>query len=163
MHIHPSFRYYPNLENDIALVKLNRKVTLGLKIRTVCLPNEDFAKPGAFGTVAGWGVTETHLPSPILRHSAYKIQNNDLCNRTANSGFSQKIMFCAGDGKGHSDTCYGDSGGSVVRNVLVNGQLRWVTIGIVSWGEGCAVEGKYGYYTRLKPFVEWIVFKTSKC
>ncbi|KAK3730729.1 hypothetical protein QZH41_005007 [Actinostola sp. cb2023] len=49
----------------------------------------------------------------------------------------------------------------MVRNVLVNGRRRWVTVGLVSWGEGCALKGKYGYYTRLQPFVYWIRHKMN--
>jgi len=163
VHVHPGYRHAPYYENDIALVKLNQTVHLSPYVRTVCLPmtNEDLAKPGAVGTLAGWGKTESGLHSSTLHHSTYMIQNNTFCDRATNYFFNSTVTFCAGDGKGKRDTCHGDSGGSMVRNVLVNGRRRWVTVGLVSWGEGCALKDKYGYYTRLQPFVDWIRHKMN--
>ncbi len=47
------------------------------------------------------------------------------------------------------DTCQGDSGGPMVgRNALG----RWVQVGIVSWGLGCARAGYPGVYTQISTF-----------
>ena len=66
------------------------------------------------------------------------------------------MTFRAGDGKGGSDTCQGDSGGAFVREIRRRRKLQWVVAGTVSWGEGCAQKDKYGYYTRVYPFIDWI-------
>lgn len=36
------------------------------------------------------------------------------------------------------------------------GENRWYQIGIVSWGEGCDRDGKYGFYTHLFRMSRWL-------
>jgi len=33
---------------------------------------------------------------------------------------------------------------------------RWYQMGIVSWGEGCDRDGKYGFYTHLFRMNRWM-------
>ena len=33
---------------------------------------------------------------------------------------------------------------------------RYFSYGMVSWGDGCANEGKFGVYVRMENFVNWI-------
>lgn len=61
-------------------------------------------------------------------------------------------MFCAGYDKKAMDSCRGDSGGP---HVTAYKNTHFIT-GIVSWGEGCAKEGKYGVYTQVSKFIKWI-------
>lgn len=61
-------------------------------------------------------------------------------------------MFCAGYLDVSMDACSGDSGGPFV----VNYRGTWFLTGIISWGERCAARGKYGVYTRLGNFLNWI-------
>ena len=129
---------------------------------------QDLAVPGEAGNVAGWGVTvaakhktEDVLKkvSQFLQESAFTVQEDSLCRNKTQYYFDSNTTFCAGDGKGGNDTCMGDNGGPFVREGLMNAQekdYRWMAAGIVSWGEGCAQKDKYGYYTRVWPFVDWI-------
>lgn len=165
---HPEYNKN-NYINDIALVKLKQPVELSRFVRTVCLPKkdeDDLAVPEKYGYATGWGaikavkrfqdVTDDDRNSKVLKYSSYQIQTNGLCSNRTKYAFVSKVSFCAGDGKGGNDTCYGDSGGAFVREGKRGDVYRWVATGLVSWGEGCAQKDKYGYYTRVHPFIDWI-------
>ena len=165
--VHPIFkpRGLPFFDGDIALIKLNQEVELSNFVRTVCLPDKslgDLAIPKTRGTVAGWGVTRplrrgefAHLSeiSKVLRHVSFSIQSDQLCINKSGIQVNTTTAFCAGDGRGGDDACQGDSGGACVREL---GNSKWVVIGVVSWGNGCAQKDQYGYYTRIHPFLDWI-------
>jgi V8-like Glu-specific endopeptidase len=75
-----------------------------------------------------------------------KTNSNDYC-KTAYGGFSEDIMLCAGDEV--YDSCVGDSGGPIM---TASGQQ----VGIVSFGDGCAKQGKPGVYSRVSHVIPWI-------
>lgn len=68
-----------------------------------------------------------------------------------------QTTLCAGLRKGGKDSCQGDSGGPLV----VRDGKDWVQAGVVSWGAGCAKPGKYGVYTNVGAFTDWIQAKTG--
>jgi len=59
--------------------------------------------------------------------------------------FVQGDMICAADTK--KDSCYGDSGGPLLRKG--NFPDEDIAFGIVSWGYGCAQPGYPGVYSRI--------------
>jgi secreted trypsin-like serine protease len=61
-------------------------------------------------------------------------------------------MLCAGGAK--ADACQGDSGGPLVLRSKTEGD---VLVGIVSWGESCGKQFKYGVYTRVDAHRAWIL------
>uniref|UniRef100_A0A4W5PLK8 Vitamin K-dependent protein C n=1 Tax=Hucho hucho TaxID=62062 RepID=A0A4W5PLK8_9TELE len=67
-------------------------------------------------------------------------------------------MFCAGYDKEKKDACQGDSGGPHVTRY----RDTWFVTGVVSWGEGCAREGKYGIYTQVSKYIDWIRYKLNR-
>ena len=166
--VYDEFKYGSSVDFDIALVKLSRKAQLNTLVRTLCIPQKDegdLAIPRTDGIVAGWGMTRAlrygDLPKPpylskVLRHASLTIQRDQLClNKTAVT-YNSTMAFCAGDRKGKRSSCKGDSGGAFVREIKRGRNVQWVAVGIVSWGEGCAERDKYGYFTRVYPFIEWI-------
>ena len=156
--------------NDIALIKLSKRVELGPFVRTLCIPENDegdLAIPKKYGIATGWGVTQALKPgqqpkpgkrySTRLQYSVFIIQSDQLCsNKSVLQPFNSTVAFCAGDGKGRNDTCYGDDGGAFIREAKRGDEYRWVATGLVSWGFGCAQKDQYGYYTRVYPFTDWI-------
>ncbi len=65
-------------------------------------------------------------------------------------------QICAGEYNGGKDTCQGDSGGAIYTADFINNKLKFVAVGVVSYGEGCAQRGKPGIYTRISAFLPWI-------
>ncbi len=60
--------------------------------------------------------------------------------------------ICAGDVAGGKDACQGDSGGPL----FLSSDGRFVQVGIVSWGEGCARPKLPTIYTRVALYADWI-------
>ena len=170
--IHPG--YHDDVkENDIALVKLSTKVTLSPHVRKVCLPESansstccDNLRPGSQGFVAGWGWTQVlrpgetgnseHSLSAVLKHARFKIQDAELCRNSTNYHFNESLNFCAGSDKHGVGPCRGDSGGPFVMKIFQGSEWKWVAMGLVSWGEGCGIQGRYTFYTKLTTYADWI-------
>lgn len=150
-------------DNDIALVELDHPVSFTGRILPVCIPPPGFMvqhmSPGSIGTVTGWGFQqERGPPSRSLQEVHVPLVDGTECNKS--SAFSiTPNMFCAGYEQSYlGDTCKGDSGGPFV----VQFQQRWYIVGIVSWGEGCSRPLKYGIYTRVDRYYDWIIKHTSE-
>lgn len=171
--IHP--RYHDDFkDNDIALVKLSSRVTLGRYVRKICLPDQDSVTPGSTGHVAGWGATQVLNPGELetrdpkqsssaeLQTAQFQIQNMERCRNSTDYHFNESLNFCAGSDKPGVGICKGDSGGPFVMNILQGGTMKWVAVGLVSWGEGCGIFGRYTFYTRLEPYMDWIHQYTRK-
>ncbi|XP_078695040.1 uncharacterized protein LOC144923987 isoform X3 [Branchiostoma floridae x Branchiostoma belcheri] len=163
--VHPDFNG-DTYESDIALLKLaGPEVTFTEYILPICLSDvvaaRRLVRSGQTGTVTGWGAVEDGGPySTTLMKVSLPLVSLGRCRR-AHPQFAADIsknMFCAGRTSGGRDACEGDSGGPFA--AYDNG--RWVLLGLVSWGDGCALQGKYGVYTRVHRFREWIVTYVEK-
>ncbi|XP_068506011.1 coagulation factor X [Syngnathus scovelli] len=155
--------YRPDtFHNDIALLKLATPIKFSKYILPACLPDPDFAEKVLMvqkdGLVSGFGRLAQNLPtSTILQRLTVPYVPQQTCKESSNFRISTH-MFCAGYDKIAMDSCRGDSGGP---HVTVYKNTYFVT-GIVSWGEGCAKEGKYGIYTQVSKFNKWIRYAMKK-
>lgn len=163
--VHPKYNWKVNLNRDIALLHMRRPVTFTDEIHPVCLPSKKVAKflmtEGFKGRVTGWGnLKETwtstrNLPT-VLQQIHLPIVDQDICRSSTSIKITDN-MFCAGykpeDFK-RGDACEGDSGGPFV--MKFPDENRWYQMGIVSWGEGCDRDGKYGFYTHLFRMSRWM-------
>ncbi|XP_070598216.1 cationic trypsin-3-like [Erythrolamprus reginae] len=144
---HPQYNSLA-LDNDIMLIKLSKQATLNSRVSAVRLPS-GCPSTGATCLISGWGNTlssGTHKPD-LLQCLNAPILSQSQCTK-AYPGQITNNMFCAGFLEGGKDSCQGDSGGPVV----CSGVLQ----GIVSWGHGCAQQGKPGVYTKVCNYVAWI-------
>lgn len=132
--------------DDWAVVRLERDLSLPT------LPvTPDDVDEGTF-TVMGWGQTrETALRQERrLHYATVPTIPDDECAaayRGAGVELVRDESICAG--RHGVDTCQGDSGGPMVRRDRAG---RWVQVGIVSWGLGCARDGYFGVYTQISKF-----------
>ncbi|XP_043928575.1 coagulation factor X [Protopterus annectens] len=143
-------------DNDIAVVKLEDEIKFNPQVIPVCLPNKDFSENVLMkqenAVISGFGrIHERGLQSTKLRKLHVPYIERTKCVESSSFHVTQN-MFCAGYETEVKDACQGDSGGPHV--TAFNG-IHFIT-GIVSWGEGCAREGKYGIYTKVSKYLPWI-------
>uniref|UniRef100_G3TV86 Coagulation factor IX n=1 Tax=Loxodonta africana TaxID=9785 RepID=G3TV86_LOXAF len=141
--------------HDIALLELDKPLTLNSYVTPICVADREytniFLKFGS-GYVSGWGkVFNRGRSASILQYLRIPLVDRAMCLRSTKFTIYNN-MFCAGYQEGGKDSCQGDSGGPHVTEVE---GISFLT-GIISWGEECAVKGKYGIYTKVSRYVNWI-------
>ncbi|MEH1125978.1 serine protease [Micromonospora sp. CPCC 206061] len=144
--------------DDWALVQLAEDLDLPL----LRIATDRTYDRGTF-TVMGWGATREGgvRQQWHLREVDVPFVSDKTCGRPYRDlgyGFVAKKMLCAGDPRrGGIDACQGDSGGPLVRR---DGSGRWIQVGIVSWGYGCARKGYAGVYTQVSTVARTIARKS---
>uniref|UniRef100_H3AJ49 Vitamin K-dependent protein C n=1 Tax=Latimeria chalumnae TaxID=7897 RepID=H3AJ49_LATCH len=145
-------------ENDIAMLHLQNSVTYGQSILPICLPIKELAEnvlvqEGSNVTVSGWGTQDkvTNARSRVLQFIEIPIASHSHCRQVMENAVSAN-MLCAGIMGDTKDACSGDSGGPMVKRY----KRTWFLVGLVSWGEGCGEENKYGVYTKVSNYLTWI-------
>ncbi|KAM6220906.1 transmembrane protease serine 11F-like [Rhynchocyon petersi] len=158
--IHENY-YRGTNENDIALAQLATGVEFSNIIQRVCLPDSSIKLPPktsvfvtGFGSIVDDGPTQNKL-----RQARVETISTDVCNRKdVYDGLITPGMLCAGFMEGKIDACKGDSGGPLV---YPDKRDIWYLVGIVSWGQSCALPKKPGVYTRVTMYRDWIAAKTG--
>uniref|UniRef100_A0A4W5RCW6 Vitamin K-dependent protein C n=1 Tax=Hucho hucho TaxID=62062 RepID=A0A4W5RCW6_9TELE len=154
---HPLYDSQQSLYNhDIALLRLHTPITFSSHARPICLgPKvfaEDLVKDQSPATVSGWGRTRFQgATSHLLQKVEVPFTERTSCKDSSSARIT-KYMFCAGYAHVAKDSCQGDSGGPHTNRY----HDTWFLTGIVSWGEECAKDGKYGVYTRVSHYYRWI-------
>jgi secreted trypsin-like serine protease len=137
--------------DDWAVVRLDRE----LRLPTI-RPSTGGAYDRGVFTVLGWGATrEGGAAQRRLRAAKVPFVSDERCDRAYGWSGHDVVgskMICAGDlRRGGVDSCQGDSGGPLVRR---DDAGRWVQVGIVSWGNGCARPGFPGVYTQVSAYAD---------
>lgn len=117
-------------------------------------------RAGQEATVTGWGLTDTDLPQRPDRLHAVQVPmlSSEECEISYGpSLFDPNVNLCAGV-KG-ADSCQGDSGGPLFRQLPGRGVVYQK--GIVSLGEGCALQGAPGVYVSLSSADLWATLSES--
>ncbi|XP_053669195.1 CLIP domain-containing serine protease B4-like [Anopheles marshallii] len=145
-------------KNDIALIRFTRSVQYSDTVRPICLPlsaslrNRDHV--GRPSYAVGWGKTENGTASKMKLKVEMNVTSSQECARAYQRGgiLLKTTHMCAGGVRG-KDTCSGDSGGPLMRQIAG----AWYLIGVVSFGlNKCGTAGEPGVYTNVAEYVDWI-------
>lgn len=142
---------------DAALLRLSSPLDLSgntaSAIAMATVADAPSHAPGTTSLVSGWGTLSPGGSTPtILQSVNVPIVSNAQAEQAYGPLTSDQIA--AGDlVDGGEDACQGDSGGPlVVMNAPGGPQL----VGIVSWGQSCALASHPGMYARVSSFVDWV-------
>ena len=147
--------------NDIALIRLAENIPRGRRVQLSSERTDRvFARPGLCATITGWGtMAEDAGGSDTLQRADLPIVATPACN----DAYPDQVTshnICAGYALGGVDSCQGDSGGPLI--VRHGDSARFVQVGIVSSGTGCARPGYPGIYTRVSKYIGWIQSHTGR-
>ena len=156
---HPGFNASAQYMDDIALVKLSRKVPrsrrLSRYIQRVTLPEMNdvsFPEPGENCVTMGWGCTSSGgAPSSVARQVEMPIYSDRQCQAHYNL-VSMDRRLCAGYRNREMGVCKGDSGSPLICR---RGRDR-VLAGIVSFTSRNRPESYPAGFTRVKDYLPWI-------
>lgn len=153
----------PKLQNDLALIKLNRNIVFNDFVKPICLMSGKLLQKNFLGQtaeVAGWGIYDINEPqmSAVLQTVKLPIVEDERCaNGYKKAAPIGQTQMCVG-GKVGQDSCGGDSGGPLMK-VDIDGPLgpRYYIIGVVSFGaKFCGETNLPGVYTRISSYIPWI-------
>jgi secreted trypsin-like serine protease len=146
--------------DDLALIELARAAS----VRPIPLVLEEtrqrLAPVGTSAVVVGWGYTQggtteelekNGAPSSTLQQAVVPLVDRKTCMQKY--PYLAESQVCAGYAAGGRDSCLGDSGGPLM---VRDGRGRYVQVGIVSYGIGCAQPNYYGIYERPGAHLAWI-------
>ncbi|CAO1317306.1 unnamed protein product [Diamesa tonsa] len=151
--IHEGFIRRGAIPNNIALLQLEKPVTLDQHINLICLPppNAKFDNKRCIAT--GWGkhqYTDPDIKYPtLLKKIEMSVIPTPACEiaiKKESYNFEELPpgIICAGGGQ--EDTCKGDGGSPLV---CAGDNGTYYQVGIVSWGLGCKKVGVPGAYTEV--------------
>ncbi|NKL12115.1 trypsin-like serine protease [Rhizobium leguminosarum bv. viciae] len=154
--------------NDIALIKLAAPAVSKPAV-LASASDDEVEAAGHPAVVTGWGYTKAdhgwddkYLPTELQEVELPIVPREDCRAAYRDSSMRMNPIdernVCAGYAEGGKDACQGDSGGPLVAQ---RPDKRWIQLGIVSWGAGCAEAEHYGVYTRVAAFRDWIAAKTD--
>lgn len=157
--IHPQYDA-DTVDNDVALLRLpvtlNPSTTRGI----ACLPASKQPLPptNQLCTIIGWGKSRAtdDFGTDVLHEAKIPIVSMEMCKGVYVDYRITENMFCAGYPKGRMDSCAGDSGGPLLCTDPKKPDHPWTVFGITSFGEGCGKRGKFGIYSQVTKFVDWL-------
>ncbi|XP_049311320.1 anionic trypsin-2-like [Bactrocera dorsalis] len=134
--------------NDIALLLLLKNIYEdGVSAQRISLQT-NILPPYTKCILLGWGRIFTFGPIPdLILHTDTYILPTELC-KVSYIHFGFGMMCANNEDDFEKDSCTGDSGGPLI----CNGSLT----GIVSFGFGCGVPYRAGYYTNVTSYLDWI-------
>nr|XP_015220988.1 PREDICTED: granzyme B(G,H)-like [Lepisosteus oculatus] len=143
---HPNYTNI-NYQNDIMMLKLQKKARLSHEVNLIPLPaDQSSVGAGAECCVAGWGSVNKkgRKLSNTLLEVTVTVKSLQACRDHWGEEFNE-MNICAGVPE--RGVCKGDSGGPLVCNGVAHG--------VVSYGSK-PCEKKPSVYTNISAFIPWI-------
>uniref|UniRef100_F6UCF8 Peptidase S1 domain-containing protein n=1 Tax=Equus caballus TaxID=9796 RepID=F6UCF8_HORSE len=143
---HPHYNS-ENINNDIMLLKLERKAKLTAAVQPLSLHwGKTQVRPGEVCSVAGWGrVTPNGRESDTLQEVELTVQQDRVCESYLRN-YNSNTQLCVGDPKERKSSFKGDSGGPLVCDNVIQG--------IVSYGQNNGKPPRV--FTKVSSFLPWI-------
>lgn len=172
--------------NDIALIRLERKVPFSSFIKPICLPRSEKDSglvPGNLLTVAGWGQTDLCKQSylnvyyygllliisiyfsvaqyygPIQSPIKLKLVIPVVEQSVCQQIYANKTTISSGQVCAGGEHARDSCPGDSGNSLMYFDRRasKWVASGIVSYGvRKCGTEGFPGVYTRVDSYLKWI-------
>jgi len=145
--VHPEYNT-DLLVNDIAIIQIVGQFEYTEYVKPIALPSDKEEQSGDC-VVTGWGtVFSGGLVARNLHAVSVPFVDDITCQGNYAGNPIAPSMLCAGIvGR---DACQGDSGGPLTCDAGTT------LHGIVSWGNGCGLEGYPGVYTQVSYFKQFI-------
>ncbi|XP_050714718.1 uncharacterized protein LOC126997589 isoform X4 [Eriocheir sinensis] len=142
-----------SMDNDIALLFLERPVQFSQYIAPICLSTRDDTFVDEVAISSGWG--HTHYAGQVsnkLQKVALGTITNEECQKLYASKYdiTENMLCTYTEAK---DACQGDSGGPLVRKTKDG---KWVQVGLTSFGYRCAYKDSPGVFSNVANYVDWI-------
>ncbi|XP_037246672.1 serine protease 55-like [Falco rusticolus] len=153
-----------SMENDIALILLSFPIQFSNKKIPICLPfmyNNDMWQ---HCWVAGWGTPSNsktaaaEAPTHVLQKARMKLVSREQCLERIPP--LMENVLCAELEKGERGPCQVNSGGPLVCGYWST--MKWFQVGIVSWGEDCAVKPNPQILVSVYSYHDWIEKETAR-
>ena len=147
------------LENDIALLFLEKPFDFTPFVQPICLPSIKIDLTNKPCYSSSWG-RHAGQKTNSLRKIKLPIVDHESCEFSLRTKMGQSFtlhssFLCAG-GELFKDTCKGDGGSPLVCKLYDGEPEYYYQVGIVAWGIGCGTEGIPGIYTNVFMFIDWI-------
>lgn len=155
--VYPHPKYSKELyKNDIALLRLYRKISENRFVHYVNIPNRDFGydiiKYCSEGTIMGWGYFDKDLTKrpETIKCTSIPLVSVIECNKFyVPLSISERNSMCAFSSSG-KNSCRGDSGGPILC------RKTKIQLGVVSFGKACGIYQAPNVYTRVDKYLNFI-------
>ncbi|XP_023376373.1 hepatocyte growth factor-like protein isoform X4 [Pteropus vampyrus] len=135
--------------SQLALLKLERPVTLNQYVALICLPPERYVVPPETKCeIAGWGESKENS---VLNVASLNVISNQECN-IKHRGRVRESEMCTKALLAPAGACEGDYGGPLACFT----HDCWVLEGIIIPNRVCARPRWPAVFTRVSVFVDWI-------
>ncbi|MGH9247036.1 MAG: S1 family peptidase [Acidimicrobiales bacterium] len=144
IRVHPKFETASWISHDAALLRIDG-TSLIEPIRVLAIGENGLEAPGTNLTTSGWGTT--CFPGGCFPDRLHEVDvpvvGDGPCRSAYGADLHKPTSVCAG-AEG-IDSCSGDSGGPL----FATEPGGFVQVGIVSWGNGCALADFPGVYSEV--------------